>query len=100
MFVFVKGTEGISKNTGKEYQVLMLAQYVEVGGKVKCKIGEFFPERKVNLADFDFGDILKCEFREPEFFGDYPRLVSVEVAYGAPYVDLLAKYKAENKTAQ
>lgn len=93
MFVFIKGTEGISQKTGKEYQILTLAQYVENHGKVKCKIGEFFPERKVDLADFEFGDILKCEFKEPEFFGDFPKLVSAEVAYGAPYVELLTKYK-------
>ncbi len=94
MFVFVKGSEGISNKTGKEYQVLTLAQYVEVKGKVKVRLGEFFPEKKVDLSDFDFGDIVKCEFREPEFYGDYPKLISMEMAYQSPYVGLLAKYEA------
>ena len=97
MFVFVKGTEGVSKETGREYQVLTLAQYVKVGDKVKVKQKDFFPERKVNLGDFDFGDIVKCDFREPEFYGDYPKLISVEMAYQSPYVGLLAKYEKENQ---
>ncbi len=98
MFVFVKGTEGISNKTGKEYQVLTLAQYVKVGEKVKVKLGEFFPERKVNLEDFDFGDIVTCDFREPEFTGDYPKLISVTLAYQSPYVELIGKYeKAQQK---
>lgn len=98
MFVFVKGTEGVSKETNREYQVLTLAQYVEVGGKVKVKLKDFFPERKVNLDDFEFGDIVKCEFREPEFYGDYPKLISVEMGYQSPYIGLLATYEQEQDT--
>ena len=96
MFVFIKGTDGTSKNTGKDYQVLTLAQHVEVGGKVKIKIADFFPEKKINLSDFDFGDIVSCEFRAPEFYGDYPKLVSVEVQYGSPYTELVKKYNQRN----
>ena len=96
MFVFVKGVEGVSKETGREYQVLTLAQYVTSGEKVKVKLKDFFPERKVNLDDFDFGDIVKCNFREPEFYGDYPKLVSVELEYQSPYVDLLKSYAKAN----
>ena len=98
MFVFVKGTEGVSKETGREYQVLTLVQYVKLGEKVKVKSKDFFPERKVNLDDFEFGDIVKCEFREPEFYGDYPKLISVELEYQSPYVELLKTYdKADKK---
>ncbi len=95
MFVFIKGVEGISKTTNNPYQVLTLAQYVEAGGKVKVKLGDFFPERRVNLNEFEFGDIVKCDFREPEFYGDFPRLVSVTMAYQSPYVGLLAKYNED-----
>ena len=95
MFVFIKGKEGISEKSGKEYQMLTLAQYVEVKGKVKVKLGDYFPERHVNLADFEFGDIVECTFSEPEFMGDYPKLVSCEMAFQSPYVELLAKYQAK-----
>lgn len=91
MFVFVKGTEGISNKTGKEYQILTLAQYVETKGKVKVRLSDFFPESKIDLTDFDFGDIVKCTFRPAEFFGDFPKLLSVEIAYQSPYVDLLKR---------
>ena len=101
MFVFVKGVEGVSKETGREYQVLTLVQYVKVGEKVKAKAKDFFPERKVNLDDFDFGDIVKCEFKEPEFVGDFAKLVSVELEYQSPYVGMLETYgKAKEKEAQ
>lgn len=95
MFVFIKGVEGVSQKTNKEYQVLTLAQHVEVKGKVKVRIGEFFPERPVKLEDFDFGDIVNCEFREPEFYGDYPKLVSCEIAYGSPYVEIMQRQKRD-----
>ena len=95
MFVFIKATEGISKNTNKEYQVLTLAQYVESKGKVKVRIGDFFPEKKLDLTQFDFGDIVECEFREPEFMGDYPKLIDVQVKFGAPYIDILKRFNDE-----
>ena len=97
MFVFVKGTEGVSK-TGKEYQVITLAQYVESKGKIKVRLCDFFPEHKIDLVDFEFGDIVKCVFREAEFFGDFPKLLSVEIEYQSPYVTLLKKQ--ENKKAE
>lgn len=99
MFVFVKGTEGISNKTGKEYQILTLAQYVDVNGKVKVRLGEFFPERKVDLTDFDFGDIVECKFKEPEFYGDFPKLISVDIAYQSPYIDLLKKLEFKNSNS-
>lgn len=91
MFVFVKGTERISNKTSKEYQILTLAQYVESKGKVKVRLCDFFPENKIDLTDFDFGDIVKCSFRPAEFYGDFPKLLSVEIAYQSPYVDLLKR---------
>ena len=96
MFVFIKGQEGVSKTTGKDYQVLTLAQYVESKGKVKVRLGDFFPEKPVNLENFDFGDIVNCEFRQPEFFGDYPKLITCEIAYGSPYVDIFKRQSAQN----
>lgn len=95
MFVFVKATEGVSQKTNKEYQVLTLAQYVESKGKVKVRLGDFFPEKKVDLTQFDFGDIVECEFKEPEFFGDYPRLIDCQVKFGSPYVEILKRNNAE-----
>ena len=55
------------------------------------KLKDFFPEKKVNLSDFDFGDIVTCHFREPEFYGDYPKLVNVEIRFQSPYISLLDK---------
>ena len=95
MFVFIKGKEGISEKSGKPYQMLTLAQHIEVKGKVKVKISEYFPEIFGDLADFEFGDIVECTFREPEFMGDYPKLVSCEMAFQSPYVELFAKYQAK-----
>ncbi len=101
MFVFVKGKEDVSKTTGQAYQMLTLAQYVEVGGKVKVKVKDVFPERKVNLNDFEFGDIVECTYEAPEFYGDFPKLISVELMYQSPYVELLKTYgKAKEKEAQ
>ncbi len=100
MFVFVKGTEGISNKTGKEYQILTLAQYVESKGKVKVRLGDFFPENKIDLTDFDFGDIVNCTFRPAEFFGDFPKLLSVEIAYQSPYVDLLKRVEPKAVTVE
>lgn len=91
MFVFIKATEGVSQKTNKEYQVLTLAQYVDVKGKVKVRLGDFFPEKKVDLTQFDFGDIVECEFKEPEFYGDFPKLVDVQVKFGSPYIEILKR---------
>lgn len=92
MFVFVKGVEGVSK-ANKAYQVITLAQYVESNGKVKCRLCEFFPARKLDLGDFDFGDIVECAFKEPEFVGDFPTLLDCKIAYQSPYVDLIQRKK-------
>lgn len=100
MFVFIKGTDGVSKTTNQPYQVLTLAQYVEVKGKVKCKIGDFFPKKPVRLEEFAFGDIVNADFEEPEFAGDFPKLLSIEMAYQSPYIDLLPKYEKAQSAAQ
>ena len=91
MFVFIKASEGTSQKTNKDYQVLTLAQHVEVKGKVKIRIGDFFPEQKVDLTQFDFGDIVECKFREPEFMGDFPKLVDVQVKFGSPYLEIMKR---------
>lgn len=92
MFVFIKGQEGVSQKTGKNYQVLTLAQHVKVADKVKVKISEFFPANPVKLNEFDFGDICECVFSQPEFAGDFPKLQSVKLVGGSPYPSILERY--------
>ena len=58
-------------------------------------IEQYLAEKKLDLTQFDFGDIVECEFRAPEFMGDFPKLIDVQVKFGAPYIDILKRFNNE-----
>ncbi|MBQ8685133.1 MAG: hypothetical protein IJ514_03055 [Clostridia bacterium] len=69
MVVFIKGYKGKAKSTGKDFQVVTLAELHETKeGVLFGKVKDFFVRPEVN-CNCEFGDVVQVEWSEGGFNG-------------------------------
>ena len=89
MIIYVGTRCGTSQKTGKDYQILKLAELKKARKNVVYREREFFVDPTWDFSDLSFGDIVKVTFGDPVEFGGYPPIIDVAEVGASPYIHLL-----------